>query len=591
MTLPASGRFPVSSSLHGALVLLGATVAVLGGVEIVLLAASPFGALWLLAEPVAAGGIYAAAGLVAWWRRPSNRIGALLVAGAVSWLVAGLVNTASPVLSVPAVILSVVPVAVVVHLLLAFPSGRLRSRAARAATVAVYVVAVLDGLPQHVFAAATGPDGVLAVTDRPDLAALSADAIHAAASVVLVATAIILAGRLRRAERARRRVLLPLYGYGMLAVLLVSLSAWLEPLLGAPARFTVQVAVLAGVPVAFVLVLLRGGFARTGEIAELGAWLSTAAVTRPGLADALARTLGDPSLQVVFWLPGQHGYVDAAGVPVPLPAAGAGRAAAEITSAGRRVGAIVYDATLIDDAAPVRAAGQVLALAVEAERLTAQLRAGEAELRRSRARIVQASDRERRRVARNLHDGLQVRLVLLALHADEVAKDPDASAGMRVAAEELRAGIDAAAAELRSFVHAVMPAGLIERGLAAAVEDLADRMPIRTRLDTDGLPATEGKLPAAVESTAYFVVAEGLANALKHARARQLTVRLARAGGQLVVEVGDDGIGGACLNGGNGGGSGLRGLADRVEALGGRLRCDSRPGGGTTLAAEVPCGS
>jgi signal transduction histidine kinase len=441
-----------------------------------------------------------------------------------------------------------------------------------------------------VFAAATGPDGVLAVTDRPDLAALSTDAIHAAASVVLAATAIILAGRLRRAGRARRRVLLPLYGYGMLAVLLVSLSAWLDPLIGAPARFTVQVAVLAGVPVAFVLVLLRGGFARTGEIAELGAWLAAAAAGRAGMTGALARTLGDPSLQVVFWLPGEYGYVDAAGAPVALPA-GAGRAAAEITSAGRRVGAILYDATLLDDAAPVRAAGQVLALAVEAERLTAQLRAGEAELRRSRARIVQASDAERRRVARNLHDGLQVRLVLLALDAQQLAKDPEATSAMSQAAAELRAGIDAAAAELRSFVHAVMPAGLIERGLAAAVEDLADRMPVRTRLDTGGLSAAGGRLPAAVESTAYFVVAEGLANALKHARAGELSVRLARAGGQLVIEVGDDGIGGACLDAGSDGGSGLRGLADRVEALGGRLRCESRPGEGTTLGVELPCGS
>ena len=136
-----------------------------------------------------------------------------------------------------------------------------------------------------------------------------------------------------------------------------------------------------------------------------------------------------------------------------------------------------------------------------------------------------------------------------------------------------------------------MPAGLIERGLAAAVEDLADRMPIRTRLDTSGLCGADSRLPAAVESTAYFVVAEGLANALKHARADELSVRLARTGGQLVVEVGDDGIGGACLDAGSDGGSGLRGLADRVEALGGRLRCDSRPGADTALAAELPCGS
>ena len=440
------------------------------------------------------GGIYAAAGLVAWWRRPSNRIGALLVAGAVSWLVSALVNTGTPWLSVPGTILGTVPVAVVVHLLLAFPSGRLRSRAARVTTIATYAAAVLDPVPSYVFAAAAGPDSVLAVTDRPELAALGADAIHVAGSVVLGSTAIILAGRLRGAEPARRRVLLPLYGYGMLAVLFVSLSAWFRPLLArrpcSPRRWPCSpgcrwpsswYCCMAGSPV-------------PGEIAELGAWLAGADVGRAGLADALARTLGDSSLQVVFWLPGQHAYVDADGTPVAMPEAGAGRAAAEITSAGRRVGAIVYDATLIDDAAPVRAAGQVLALAVEAEQLTVQLRAGEAELRRSRARIVQASDagappgrpepaRRACRCGRCCWPWTPSRWPRTRTRRRGCGRRPRrcGPGSMRPppsCARRARGG-DAGRTD--------------RRGLATAVEDLVDRMPVRTRLAPPASPAPGGR--------------------------------------------------------------------------------------------------
>jgi signal transduction histidine kinase len=133
-----------------------------------------------------------------------------------------------------------------------------------------------------------------------------------------------------------------------------------------------------------------------------------------------------------------------------------------------------------------------------------------------------------------------------------------------------------------------MPAPLIERGLSAATEDLVDRVTMPTRLQLD---VVDGALPPAVESTAYFVVAEGLANALKYADAGELTVRLSHAGGWLVVEVRDDGVGGAVVGGGPGGGSGLRGLADRVDTLGGRVRVVSPPGRGTRLVAELPCGS
>jgi signal transduction histidine kinase len=577
----------VAQSLRLALVVLGAVALALGAIEIAVFAEDPGGPVWAL---VAVGWVYVAAGLVAWSRRPSNRIGALLVGGGFAWLAASLGNTSAPVLAACGAVLATAPLAVVVHLLHAFPSGRLSTAASRTIVGVGWFVALVLQAPLYLFTTRYAPNDLLTLVERPDLAAAGTTVQQWAGAVVMVTTTVALAGRLRRADAVRQRVLAPLFSYGILAVLFIPISSTLlTPWLGlAPAtRAVLQLIVLAGVPVAFALGMLRGGFARTGELEELGAWLGTTGAHRADLAAALARTLGDGSLRLVFW--GGDRYLDAQGAPAPLPAAGSGQATVEIELAGRRVGAIVYDAMLIADEDLVRTAGRVVALAVDHERLTAQLRASEDELRLSRSRIVEAGDRERRRIARNLHDGLQVRLVLLAMDAQQVAKDPAAPAATQLAATTLRTGIDDAAAELRALVHAVMPAPLIERGLSAATEDLVDRVTMPTRLQLD---VVDGVLPAAVESTAYFVVAEGLANALKYAGARELAVRLSHADGWLVVEVHDDGVGGAVVGGGpGGGGSGLRGLADRVDTLGGRMRVVSPPGRGTRLVAELPCGS
>jgi signal transduction histidine kinase len=575
----------VSHSLRLALGFVGAAQAALAGVEVVLLLPSDAAPLWLLSSFAALALVYGGAGLVAWWRRPSNRTGLLLVATGAAWLAAGLANTLEPALVAVGTVVAVVPLAGVVHLLLSFPSGRLPSRASRAVVGAAYGLAVVGPAPAYLFTPASGPDDLLLVADRPDLAALSSP-LQSIGGLTMVATAVLLARRLRRYPRSQRRVLLPLYAYGVLAALVVVLSARAEEVLGLPTlvRFAVQVAVVAGVPVAFAAVLLRGGFARTGEVEELGAWLGAAGTTRSTLVEAVARTLGDPSLELVFRLPDGDRLVHADGTPAELPLPGSGRAAVEVERAGDRLGAIVYDAALIADPELVRRAGRVVALAVESERLTARLRASEEALRRSRSRLVEAGDRERRRIAQDLHDGLQVRLVLLGLQAARLALDADGPAGCREGATALRTGLDAAAAELRDLVHAVMPAPLVERGLCAATEDLVDRVPVPTRLSL-GVP--DGVLPAPVQNTAYFVVAEGLANALKHARATQLSVRVAHEGHRLVVEVGDDGVGGADLDAG----TGLRGLADRVDVLGGTLRVTSPDGAGTRLVAELPCAS
>ena len=284
---------------------------------------------------------------------------------------------------------------------------------------------------------------------------------------------------------------------------------------------------LAGVPVSFVLAMLRGGFARTGEVEELGAWLGGTASERMPLVNALRRTLGDETLVIVYWAPNVGASSTRWASPFLCRCRTARiEAVAEITLGDRLIGAIVYDRSMNEDPELVQSAGRVAAIAIDNERLTAELIANQAALRLSRARIVEAGDRERQRIAQNLHDGIQVELVLLAMRAQEL-RHAGSAAVLDVAATQLRNGIDDAANHLRELVHAVMPAGLIERGLTAAVEDLVDRMPLPTNLVVVDV---KEPLSPTVGSTAYFVVAEALANAVKHAGASALSVRLEQTG-------------------------------------------------------------
>jgi signal transduction histidine kinase len=254
--------------------------------------------------------------------------------------------------------------------------------------------------------------------------------------------------------------------------------------------------------------------------------------------------------------------------------------------AGRRVAALVHDASLRDDPGLVEAVCAAAGLALENERLQAELRAQLDELRASRARIVEAADAERRRLERDLYDGTQQRLVSvsmsLGLAGSKLSSDPRAA---RRILDETRTTLGAALQELRELSQGLHPGILTERGLGPALQELAYGAPIPVELAV----AFGGRLPEPAEAAAHYVVAEALANVAKYASATavSVTVTVSNRNGQAVVEVSDDGVGGAdpaC-------GSGLRGLADRVEALGGRFAVESPPGGGTRLRAEIPCAS
>ncbi len=549
----------------------------------VLLVAGPVEPSWVvLAFPIVAE-LYMLAAVTAWWRRPSNRVGPILLLGGWSMLLGGLINTDAAALIAIGQITGTLVLAVIAHLVVVYPSGRTTDRRARVLVVLVYLTSLVLQIPLYLLAPAPAASSPLQVTDAPGLVDVFTWVQRIAGLAIVFAIAAHVRHRVGALPRATRRVVAPVAWYGLVAIVVLPLSAWVGRILGIDpiARFVFQSAVLAVVPLAFALGVLVGGFARTGNVVELGEWLA-ASRRRSELGDVLAETLGDPSVELVFWLPARGAYVDVNGNVVTLPDDDdVGRRWEPIDIDARHLGAIIYDPSVIADASAVRTAGRVIAFAIERERLVADLTASRDELRESRARVVAASDRERRRISQDLHDGVQSRLVFLAILAQQLVDRVDDE--LRDDALAIRTGLDTAIDELRQLVHGVLPALLVERGLAAATTDLLERTPVPTVLDAD---EQVGRLPPAVETAAYFFVAESLTNAVKHADASCVEVRIDHVDGELLVEVRDDGIGAAAVDG-----AGLDGLGDRFDALGGRLLVDSRPGHGTSVRAAVPCGS
>lgn len=337
---------------------------------------------------------------------------------------------------------------------------------------------------------------------------------------------------------------------------------------------------LLAVPAAIVTVALTEVTSRILRALVRGL-LATHLPAGGPVRETLAQSLGDSTLSIAYWLPEQEALVDERGHAVTLPEPGSDRAWTAVDYDGRRVAAIIHDANL--DASPelVQAAAAAASLALDNERLKADLRARVEELRASRVRIVQASDSARRRLERDLHDGAQQQLVALAVDLRilrrRIGEKPDAVELIDLIDEK----VTAALAELRELARGIHPAILTDRGLEPAVESLADRVPVpvETELDLDGRP------PPPVEAAAYFVIAEALTNVVKYAQASLATVRVRQEDQDVVVEVGDDGIGGAD----EASGSGLRGLRDRVGALDGALAVSSEGGRGTVVQARIPC--
>ncbi len=536
---------------------------------------------------------FVGAGLLAWWRNPGNRIGSLMTATGFAWFVSLFSASDIPLLFTIGVLLNSVYFASAVHMLLAAPSGRLESRGDRRIVAIGYVLTTLLILPLMLvsepgedFGCERCPDNVFLVADNDTLLSILGGLVNLAGLTLVVLVLMTLVRRWRRASGPERRIYVPMYAAGvalMVAVLAaLSVQTVSRDSGASEVAFIVSMLPLALVPYLFLFALLRAKMLQGGAVRELIARLGEA--PRPGeLRDALARALDDPSLELVYWLPEDERYVDGVGRPYELPDDGRRRAVARVERDGGRIAAIVYDASLREARDHVRAVGAAAALVLDNERLEAELRAKVGELRESRERMLRIGLEERRRLERDLHDGAQQRLVAMSLDMRlaraRLRDDPAAAEGLLDgAAGELESALE----ELRELARGIHPAVLSDRGLGTALETLARRAPVPVELGE--LPSE--RFPEAVELAAYFVVAEALTNVAKYSGASQAAVQVARENGRVIVAVEDDGVGGADPERG----TGLRGLADRLAVLEGRLEVDSPPGRGTRVTARIPCG-
>jgi signal transduction histidine kinase len=532
------------------------------------------------------------AGLVAWWRRPANRLGALMVAAGFAVLMRPLRYSHDALAFTLFFFLGELGFALVVHSALAYPSGRTRNALERWVVRLGYAVVLV--VPAVVLLLHDSGDTLLGYDSlRRKSNVLLAREGHAVEvlqkslavclAVVAVLFVAVVIRRLADAPASGRRVLAPL---GLAAVGVASWAAYHveatfadRPFAGP--LFWLQAVTLLALPFALLAGLFEARPART-SVGDLVVELER---TPPqGLRDALARGLGDPTLELAFWLSDRSAYADRNGRPYALPIDEPGRAVTRLEHDGEPLAALVHDPALLDEPELIEGAAAAARLALENARLGAELHAQLDKVKESRARIVAATDAERRRIERDIHDGAQQRLVAVALELRSAQRrlshlDTEVERTLASAVEGLQTAVD----ELRELARGVHPAILTEEGLAAALESLVIRAPLPVTLEE----APDQRLAAEVEATAYFVACEGLANVVKHAEASTATVAARRENGLLVVVVTDDGVGRASANGG----SGLRGLADRVEALGGRLTVESPTAGGTRIVARIPCAS
>ena len=523
---------------------------------------------------------FAACGLVAWRRRPDSAVGPMLTLAGFGVLLPAILGQVDSSLAFTlALLFGELWIALYAALILSFVTGGRLTTRIDLFLVETFVFALLVmQFAVQLFL----PDArnLLLAWPDADLATTLTKLQWAVLAVASLGVVVITVHRWRVASQPHRRALLPSLAGSLSAVLF---SANLTTLIaGSPsaALMTALNAALLTVPAALLWGLLRSRLAR-GELADLFRELGTLRGVR--LEAGLAKVLGDPGLVLAYRVPGEHAYLDGRGKPVALPAPGDDRVAAPVERDGRELAMLIHDASLDDDPELVGAAAAAAALALDDARLHAESEDQLAELRASRERIVAAGDAERRRLERDLHDGAQQRLVSVALQLRmierEIRTDPAAAERLvKSAGEELSQSLE----ELRELARGIHPS-VLNHGLKAALGSLASRA---------GLPTTvayepHAHLPEQVELAAYFVACEALANVAKYAQATSASVRVSRRDGVAVVEIADDGIGGADESAG----TGLQGLADRVAALDGTLRILSPPGAGTVVTAELPCAS
>ena len=527
------------------------------------------------------GSSFVLAGLIAWSLRPGNRVGLLMIGVGVGLLTvdAALQDRVGRVWQPAGVLLVFVSplwAVVLIHLLLAFPGGRLVSRLDRVGVRSFYAVVPLAAL-----LAVVSDYPVLGRISQPvfDIEVPAAGSIYAACLVIgsgLVIRRWFLGGR------ARRRSMSPVF-WPMVPITILFLLAT-AAVLGRSVTVlaTVFPLFLVALPIGILIGLLRSGLDMS-SVGDLVVKLS-GGLAPEQLQPALAHALHDPSLEVAYWLPAQEYFADLEGLRIELPTADSEQAVSILGDPTSPVAALVYDSSLVEEGQLVAAAAAAVHLALQNARLQVQLRAQLEEVRQSRARLVEAADVERQRVERDLHDGAQQQLVnlLLSLQVTKTEalrhSDPETASRVEANIADLKQALD----ELRELARGIHPTILTQAGLIPAIRSLSERCPIPVEVTEE---LGDVRLAAPLEAALYFVVSEAITNAVKYSKGRRVCVSVGLRSGLAVVEVSDDGVGGADSSVG----SGLRGLTDRVAAVGGRLVVKSGRAGGTTIHAEVPC--
>jgi signal transduction histidine kinase len=471
-------------------------------------------------------------------------------------------------------------VAIFVHLVLAYPSGRLADPFDKRFVPLLYGYVVGIKVVLSLFQDPVDWDP-LAIVPAPDLV----EALRKLATVTVVPIAVVLLWELarhwRRAGPTSRRILLPIVIATPVWVAIVAAGYFADAFLDEAGQDATHgtLATAQGLimPLAILIGGLRTRLARA-NVADLAMEIGHG-VPVGGLGVAIGRALRDPSVRLLFPSADGEWLVDAEGRRVDEPSTDPTRAASRLERDGELLAVLVHDpASTIEDPDLIGAVTAVASMTLANERLSAQVRAQLAEVEASRTRIIEATDEERRRLERDLHDGAQQRLVALAMRL-QLARDagpisPDIL-------DAATAEIGSAVREVRDLARGMHPTILTDAGLGPAVEALAERTPLRVSVD---LP--ERRFPPSVEMTAYYVIAETLTNVTKHAEATEAVVAGSVVDGRLVVTVSDSGRGGADTSAG----TGLQGLGDRVAAIGGRFEVTSRTGLGTTVRAILPLG-
>ncbi len=519
---------------------------------------------------------YIFAGVIAWRRRPDSRLGRLMVAAGFGTFPNFLVWSDDDFLFTVGVATQFLPPALYLHLFLAFPTGLLSHALDRVIVCVAYGAAAL-AVPA-LMVGLEAPRSILTVTLQPAAAeVLLLVQLATLSSCLLTGVALLVYRRLRHgAVRPAIAWLVDSFFLALLSTAVLMTAGLFEWNIAEPVRVATFVA-LGAAPIVFLAGLLQARLDRTSVtefLNRVGA--------NPGpyeLQRAVASALRDPSAEVAYWLPEFEWYGDADGSRVELPQDPA-RGLTPIIREGEPVAMLVHDPALADEREPLSSVAIATGLVIENAQLQVQLSARLEELKGSRKRLVDAERRGRQALERDLHDGAQQRLVGLSLKLGQLGDEVGDDSALRARLEEAVTDVAASLSELRDLAHGIYPAAVRDHGLGVAIESLTTRASVPVRLDM-----TDRRWPETIELTAYYIVAECLTNITKHANASEAVVVLTPDDGGLVVEISDDGVGGATAEGG----TGLRGLADRAEAIGGQLRIYSTPGHGTRVRAEIPC--